>query len=305
MATLRLTARTVEAARPPAAGRLEPFDADLPGFCIRITPNGRRTACVFYRFGPRLRRATLGTLPPLTLADARQLAREALHSAALGEDPASAKRSAREAITVAKLVRDYIAAGEGRRSDATNGDYRRTLKGVVEESPLGHQAARQVARGELRAFLEGIARKAPIRANRVLALVRAAFRWGLREELIERDPTAGLQRLQPPARDPLRAGRVVELRRDPRDGRREARRGRRLREAVRRVANDEREATGLPQALSRNRSPGQLAFGSDAPDIVRARSRFEAPSARSERIRRSIETDGSLLSIFATRDWLE
>jgi integrase len=197
VATLRLTARTVEAARPPAAGRLELFDADLPGFCIRITPNGRRTACVFYRFGPRLRRATLGTLPPLTLADARQLAREALHSAALGEDPASAKRSAREAITLAKLVRDYITAGEGRRSDATNGDYRRTLKGVVEESPLGHQAARQVARGELRAFLEGIARKAPIRANRVLALVRAAFRWGLREELIERDPTAGLQRLRP------------------------------------------------------------------------------------------------------------
>jgi integrase len=28
-------------------------------------------------------------------------------------------------------------------------------------------------------------------------LVRAAFRWGLREELIERDPTAGLQRPRP------------------------------------------------------------------------------------------------------------
>jgi site-specific recombinase XerD len=54
-----------------------------------------------------------------------------------------------------------------------------------------------MARGELRAFLESIARKTPIRANRVLALVRAAFRWGLREELIERDPTAGLQRPRP------------------------------------------------------------------------------------------------------------
>jgi site-specific recombinase XerD len=58
-------------------------------------------------------------------------------------------------------------------------------------------AARQIARGELCAFLEAIARKTPIRANRVLALVRAAFRWGLREELIDRDPTAGLQRLRP------------------------------------------------------------------------------------------------------------
>src|SRR5712691_11345733 len=39
--------------------------------------------------------------------------------------------------------------------------------------------------------------------------------------------------------------------------------------------------------------------------MVRARSRFEAPRARSERIRRSMETDGSPPSIFATRDWLE
>jgi integrase len=144
-----------------------------------------------------LRRATLGTLPPLSLADARQLAREALRDAALGHDPASAKREAREALTVAVLVKDYVEAGSGRRSAATNGDYRRTLKAVVQGSPVGQQAATQVARGELRVFLEGIARKTPIRANRVLALVRAAFRWGLREELIERDPTAGLQRPRP------------------------------------------------------------------------------------------------------------
>lgn len=114
MPSVKLTARTVEAARPPASGRLELFDKDLPGFCIRVTPNGRRTACAFYRVGPRLRRATLGTLPPLTLADARQLARETLRDAALGHDPASAKREGREALTVTALVKDYIEAGEGR-----------------------------------------------------------------------------------------------------------------------------------------------------------------------------------------------
>jgi integrase len=197
MPSVKLTARTVEAARPPASGRLELFDEDLPGFCIRVTPNDRRTACVFYRLGSRLRRATLGTLPPLSLADARLLAREALRDAALGHDPASAKREAREALTVAVLVRDYIEAGTGHRSAATNGDYRRTLKAALQGSPIGLQAAGQVARGELRAFLEAIARKTPIRANRILALVRAAFRWGLREELIERDPTAGLPRPRP------------------------------------------------------------------------------------------------------------
>jgi hypothetical protein len=62
-------------------------------------------------------------------------------------------------LNVAVLVKDYIEAGSGRRSAATNGDYHRTLKAVVLGSPLGQQAAAQVARGELRAFLEGIARK--------------------------------------------------------------------------------------------------------------------------------------------------
>jgi hypothetical protein len=61
MPTVKLTARTVDAARPPASGRLELFDEDLPGFCIRVTPNGRRSACIFYRVGPRLRVGALVT----------------------------------------------------------------------------------------------------------------------------------------------------------------------------------------------------------------------------------------------------
>lgn len=88
-----------------------------------------------------MRRATLGTLPPLSLADARELAREALRQAALGHDPASARRQAREALTVAGLVKDYVEAGQGRRSAATNGDYGRTLKGLIQPSVLGPLAA--------------------------------------------------------------------------------------------------------------------------------------------------------------------
>src|SRR5262249_42940447 len=85
----------------------------------------------------------------------------------------------------------------GRRSAATNGDYRRTLKGLIQPSILGPRAAQAVSRGELRAFLEGVARKTPIRANRALALISAGVRWGLREELVEREATADMQRPRP------------------------------------------------------------------------------------------------------------
>ena len=77
------------------------------------------------------------------------LAREALRDAALGDDPATGKREAREALTVASLVKEYIDAGEGRRSSATNGDYRRTLRAAVQGSTIGSQPATQLARGEL------------------------------------------------------------------------------------------------------------------------------------------------------------
>jgi len=155
------------------------------------------------------------------LADARQLAREALRDAALGYDPASAKREAREALTVAVLVRDYIEADSGRRSSATNGDYRRTLKAVVERSPIGQQAAAQVARGELRAFLEGTARKTPIRANRV----RQPKPCPLRDEsniasrqVVERTskalPSDTFQQKDPEAPKVLREGLVESSRAD-------------------------------------------------------------------------------------------
>ncbi len=136
MPRLRLTARTVEAARPPATGRLELFDEGLPGFCIRITANDRRTACVFYRIGSRLRRATLGTLPPLTLADARELAREALRQAALGHDPASARREAREELTFVAEIRRIAERGEVEETEEIEFGRKYTVPGQLR-GPAG------------------------------------------------------------------------------------------------------------------------------------------------------------------------
>ena len=61
-----------------------------------------------YRHGGRLRRLTLGTYPPLTLADARDTAKAALNRAALGDDPAAEKQAGRLAETVAELADSYM-----------------------------------------------------------------------------------------------------------------------------------------------------------------------------------------------------
>ena len=91
MAKKNLTAKTL-AALKPTEGRVDYFDTNPPGFCVRITPNGVKTFSVLYRHAGRKRRYTIGTYPPLTLADARDKAKAALRSAEKGEDPAAAKR---------------------------------------------------------------------------------------------------------------------------------------------------------------------------------------------------------------------
>ena len=56
MPTRKLTDLFVERAKPPVRGRIEYFDAAFPGLALRITENGGKSWCAFYRFSGRLRR---------------------------------------------------------------------------------------------------------------------------------------------------------------------------------------------------------------------------------------------------------
>src|SRR5439155_8941838 len=105
----------------PSNKRVNYFDKDLPGFHVRVTPNGVKTFSVMYRHGGRLRRMTIGTYPPLTLADARDAAREALRKAAKGEDPAAEKKRKREAETFSELVDEFIERYESKKEELARG----------------------------------------------------------------------------------------------------------------------------------------------------------------------------------------
>src|SRR3989442_8494640 len=107
MATIDLNAKKLEALKP-GAKRFEVFDENVPGFSVRVTSDGRKTFSIQYRHLGRVRRMTIGTYPSLTLADARDQAREALRKAAKGEDAAFEKKQRRLAETFGELATDYI-----------------------------------------------------------------------------------------------------------------------------------------------------------------------------------------------------
>ena len=76
MPSIKLTALAVANAKAPPRGRVEFWDAALPGFGLRVTDKGAKSWTVLFRAHGQLRRLTLGKYPVLTLAAARDRARE-------------------------------------------------------------------------------------------------------------------------------------------------------------------------------------------------------------------------------------
>ena len=109
MPTIPFTVRKLESLKSPASGRVDYWDEDVPGFGLRISAAGKRTWVAMYRTKEgRQRRLKLGTFLPMTLADARDAAREVLRSAQKGKDPAELRDKERSADTVEALGALYI-----------------------------------------------------------------------------------------------------------------------------------------------------------------------------------------------------
>ncbi|MCH7824845.1 MAG: DUF4102 domain-containing protein, partial [Acidobacteria bacterium] len=107
-----LTAQLIKGIAPPASGREDYQDKKVPGLVLRVTSKGHKSYSVSYWQKGRRPRVTLGDASLLSLADAREKAREILRDVRLGIDPAAEKREAQreeeESITFADLAHDYV-----------------------------------------------------------------------------------------------------------------------------------------------------------------------------------------------------
>lgn len=211
MPRVKLGPRSVFTLRPAAGrDRAEFFDATEsapPGFALRASSRSSsggvaRSYVVTYRHHGRKRWLKLGDVEAVSLADARELARQALLRVARGEDPAAEREEIRGALTLAALVLRYVDHGAQERSDITTGNYRRQQRALARV-PLGKVPAPAVTRADIREHLEALAANSPVQANRVLALIRATCRWAVGRDLLPADPTSGIAR--PGAEAPERA----------------------------------------------------------------------------------------------------
>ena len=94
----RLTKRTIDATAPARDHDVFVWDAELPGFGVRVKSSGVKSLIVKYRNrNGRSRRLTIGRYGVLTPEEGRQQARKILADAALGSDPAERRAADRAA----------------------------------------------------------------------------------------------------------------------------------------------------------------------------------------------------------------
>jgi integrase len=191
----KLSKRSVEALRVQATNYIA-FDAELPGFGVRIMPSGKRFFLVQYRRHGRTRRVMLGQFGPLTAEVARRRALMLLAQARSGGlDPAAERDALRQSLTVeqlgARFLKEHVAV---RCKPTTQSEYRRSVELFIDPF-LGKQRIRSVTTADV-AELHGSLSYIPYQANRTLGvlskMMSLAEIWGLRDR--HSNPCEDIQR---------------------------------------------------------------------------------------------------------------
>ncbi len=199
----KLTATSVNRLPVPPSGQKEYPDPDLPGFALRVTSKGVRSFVMDYRpkSGPhrgKLTRWTIGRLGELSLAEARQTARDArIAIRDRGADPARDSRYNEPEDgpeSYEKAVEDYYAKYQvGKKGNRTAHTTKRLLRNGGAD--WLHKPLAEITRQDIHDVLDRImAEKKPYLANRTHAAFRTFFKWCAGRDKIAFSPCEGVER---------------------------------------------------------------------------------------------------------------
>jgi integrase len=190
MPRMKLTAAAIERVKAPARGQVDYFDAAFPALALRVTARGVRSWVYFGRVHGKVKRATLGRYPALSLAKARQKAGETADAMRQGVDPAAAKRAARRAV---RDSFEAIADEWLKRDQAHNRSYAE-VKRIIERDVLPAWEGRlifSIGRRDVLELIDAVVdRGAATMARRLHAHLHRLFRWCVGRGILEANPMA-------------------------------------------------------------------------------------------------------------------
>jgi integrase len=195
-----LTHRSVEALRA-AEAPYRVSDQRCKGLAVRVAPSGMKTWDLAYRIRGtgKMRRLSLGRTSDVSLEQARERANELTSAARGGRDLIAEEDEARAAaasrITVEKLIDLYLRRRVFGRLRSAKGVESRLKRSLA---PVFKRCAADISRRDIRELMDAVANRGCEReAGKRLQAVGTMFRWGLSEDIVAADPTAGLKGYDP------------------------------------------------------------------------------------------------------------
>jgi integrase len=197
-----LTAKFIASLKPAAPGqRAHYWDALVPGFGLRVTDRGAKSFVVYRRWpGSRApSRRTIGDIKSVTLAEARDKAREWITLAERGIDPAEQQRQSkiaeqrRRQSTFKAVVEAWLASDEVRRTRTANNVARETRDEFV--AIWGDWALTDVTAADIAAVIRAKAATHPAQARNLLGYLKRVFGWAQAQHSygLEASPVAVLK----------------------------------------------------------------------------------------------------------------
>lgn len=201
---MKLTAATVDKMQPNDR-RQEIPDSLCTGLYLIVQPTGKKGWQVRYRHGGVHRRMTLGSYPILSLAEARQRARDALAAATEGRDPAEEVRAAKAPkpednrdkvkTLIAQYDRRHLSGLKSRET------VRRELDRFVGAA-WGDRDIHTITKRDVIDLLDNIVDSGrAVTANRIRAYLNKFLNWCVERDILASSPAAGVK---PPAKEAAR-----------------------------------------------------------------------------------------------------
>jgi integrase len=206
MPARELTDRFIQTAKTKSGRKTDFFDLTARNLCLRVTAAGAKG--FYFVYGPAAKRQwmRLGPYPAISLAVARQKARDARAAVSEGKDPIADKKAFAASQTVKDMVENYVArhAATKRSSDEIARRLRKNISGYDEHGNLlehrstgtiGDIKLADLHRRDITKAIDAIVdRGARTEANRVFEDVRAMIRWARGRGDLDENLSEGMQR---------------------------------------------------------------------------------------------------------------
>lgn len=189
----KITDKLVRELTPPPSGNRIVYDTDIPGFGIRVTAKGAKAFVLNYRIHGRERRLTIGGYPAWSVLAARKEVGDLVRSVDRGVDPLEARQDERAAPTIIELFERYAAEHLPRKAPRSAADDRSMWEKIILPF-FGHRKVSDITAADCDAIHREVGKDRPVRANRVIEVLRKAMnlaiRWGWRTD----NPASGVHR---------------------------------------------------------------------------------------------------------------